>query len=114
MTRLYNFFSQSQAREPFCDAAAATLADSTTVDAAGLPAFARGDWRCWRSRSPISMPPMTRGVPNAPLPRAWRRRIRRRRARWCVQAVPAAAPPPRPRLELDPSVFAETGAAVAH
>ncbi|WP_277970069.1 hypothetical protein [Sphingomonas echinoides] len=40
MTRLYNFFSQSQVREPFCRAAAATLADSATSTPATFPSFA--------------------------------------------------------------------------
>jgi hypothetical protein len=115
MTRLYNFFSQSQARDAFCNAAAATLADSATVTAADLPAFAAGRlavlekpftdfyaaydaWRAQRAAaSRMAMAAVT------PPPRT-----------LVVQAVPAAAPPPRPRLELDPSVFAETGAAVTH
>lgn len=40
MTRLYNFFSQSFARDDFCAASAATLADAQTVTAAGLAEFA--------------------------------------------------------------------------
>ena len=40
MTRLYNFFSQSQARDPFCRAAATTLADSKTLTQASFPDFA--------------------------------------------------------------------------
>jgi hypothetical protein len=113
MTRLYNFFSQSQAREPFCNAAAATLADGATVTDADLPAFAQGRlavlekpftdfyaaYDAWRAQRAAA----TRMAMADAAPRA-----------LVVQAVPAAAPPPRPRLELDPSVFAETGAAVTH
>lgn len=40
MTRLYNFFAQDVARDRFCTAAQATLADVQAVPAAGLPAFA--------------------------------------------------------------------------
>lgn len=40
MTRLYNFFSQSPARDEFCAAAAAILADGAGVPAEGLDAFA--------------------------------------------------------------------------
>jgi hypothetical protein len=115
MTRLYNFFSQSQARDAFCNAAAATLADSATVTAADLPAFATGRlavlekpftdfyaaYDAWRAQRAAE----TRMAlaPVAPAPRV-----------LAVQAVPAAAPPPRPRLTLDPSVFAETTATVTH
>jgi hypothetical protein len=40
MTRLYNFFSQAQARDAFCTAAAATLAEAETLTPAELPAYA--------------------------------------------------------------------------
>jgi hypothetical protein len=40
MTRLYNFFSQAQARDAFCTAAAATLAEAETLAPAELPAYA--------------------------------------------------------------------------
>jgi hypothetical protein len=40
MTRLYNFFSQAQARDAFCTAAAATLAESERLAPGELQAFA--------------------------------------------------------------------------
>jgi hypothetical protein len=40
MTRLYNFFSQAQARDAFCTAAAATLAETETLAPGELQAFA--------------------------------------------------------------------------
>ncbi len=114
MTRLYNFFSQSQARDAFCNAAAATLADGATVTAADLPAFAAGRlavlekpftdfyaaYDAWRGeRAAASRMAMANTV--QPTPRT-------------IQAVPAALPAPRPRLELDASVFIDTTAAVTH
>ncbi len=114
MTRLYNFFSQSQARDAFCNAAAATLADGATVTAADLPAFAAGRlavlekpftdfyaaYDAWRAeRAAASRMAMANTV--QPTPRT-------------IQAVPAALPAPRPRLELDASVFTDTTAAVTH
>lgn len=110
MTRLYNFFSQSQARDGFCNAAVATLADSATVTAADLPAFAAGrlavlekpftdfyaSFDAWRAeRAAANRMAMATTTPMTP------------RTVQAVQAVPAAIPAVRPRLELDPSVFAE-------
>lgn len=40
MTRLYNFFSQAQARDAFCTAAAATLTEAERLAPGELPAFA--------------------------------------------------------------------------
>ncbi|RZM00316.1 MAG: hypothetical protein EOP68_23180, partial [Sphingomonas sp.] len=40
MTRLYNFFSQSPARDAFCAAASSVLADGAVVSADRMPAFA--------------------------------------------------------------------------
>ena len=115
MTRLYNFFSQSQARDAFCNAAVATLADSATVAPADLPAFAAGRlavlekpftdfyaaFDAWRAeRAAANRMAMATIQPRAP------------EAQMVVQAVPAAAPAPRPRLELDPSVFAEASPTV--
>lgn len=112
MTRLYNFFSQSQARTAFCNAAVATLADSATVTAAELPAFAAGRlavlekpftdfyaaYDAWRAeRAAATRMAMASNVQPAP-------RV--------VQAVPVAIPAARPRLELDPSVFAEVAPTV--
>ncbi|AXJ94985.1 MULTISPECIES: hypothetical protein [unclassified Sphingomonas] len=112
MTRLYNFFSQSPARDGFCRAAAATLSDAQTVTAADLPAFASGRlavleqpftdfyaaydaWRADRARldqlAMVSMPVPANVV--------------------AVQAVPAAAPAARPRLAVDTSALIDTAVA---
>ncbi|OWK30248.1 hypothetical protein [Sphingomonas dokdonensis] len=40
MTKLYNFFSQAQAREGFCTAAVATLTEAERLQPGELPAFA--------------------------------------------------------------------------
>ena len=40
MTRLYNFFAQTPPRAAFCTAAASTIADIATADAAALPSVA--------------------------------------------------------------------------
>lgn len=40
MTRLYNFFSQAQARDAFCTAAAATLTETERLRPGELPSFA--------------------------------------------------------------------------
>lgn len=112
MTRLYNFFSQSQTRDAFCNAAVETLADSAAVTPADLPAFAAGrlavlekpftdfyaSYDAWRAeRAAANRMAMANTV--QPAPRT-------------VQMVPAATPAARPRLELDPSVFAEPTATV--
>jgi hypothetical protein len=112
MTRLYNFFSQAQARDPFCAAAAATLADAATIAPADLPGFAAerlaalekpftdfyAAYDRWRAeRAAASRMAMADTVSPA---------IR------TVQAVPASVPAPRPRLSLDPSVFLDTRAVV--
>ena len=114
MTRLYNFFSQSQARDAFCNAAVATLADSASVAPTDLPAFASGRlavlekpftdfyaaYDAWRAeRAAANRMAMADTV--QPAPRT-------------VQAIPVATPAPRPRLELDPSIFAEASATVTH
>ena len=121
MTRLYNFFSQSPAREAFCDAAAATLTDVAFVDDAALPGFAAGRlavlerpftdfyraYDAWRSArmQPIyalsgtapTAPPVA-GAPATPAPVA-----------APVATAPSSVAPQRVRLQLDPSVFADTG-----
>ncbi|MGP7795842.1 hypothetical protein [Sphingomonas sp. CLY1604] len=113
MTRLYNFFSQVPAHDAFCNAAAATLADSATVTAADLPAFAAG-------RLAVLEKPFTDFYAAFDAWRAQRAAANRMAmnvatpAGAVVQAVPAAIPAARPRLELDPSVFADTGAVVTH
>lgn len=109
MTRLYNFFSQVPAHAAFCNAAAATLADVQSVGAADLPAFAAGRiavlekpftdfyaaYDAWRAQQAAATR-MASITPYTPRP-------------LTVQAVPAATPAAHPRLELDPSVFADTG-----
>lgn len=113
MTRLYNFFSQSPARDGFCRAAAATLADSQTVTAAELPAFAAG-------RLAVLERPFTDFYAAYD---AWRKdRVRLDQMAMAsmpvpahvvaVQAVPAATPAVRPRLTVDVRALLDT--AVAH
>ena len=108
MTRLYNFFSQSPARDAFCDTAAATLSDAAFVDAASLPGFAAGRlavlekpftdfyraYDAWRaSQAQAQQPIYALAATAQPAP----------------AATPAtnsvAVPAPKPRLLLDPSVF---------
>ena len=112
-TRLYNFFSQSWARDDFCRAAAATLTDAGYVDDASLPAFAAGRlavletpftdfyraYDAWRAQSvpaPVPVPaPAVVIASSATVP-------------------PGPAParlPPAPRLQLDPSIFADASTA---
>lgn len=113
MTRLYNFFSQSQARDAFCNAAAATLADSVGLTPAELPGFAAGRlavlekpftdfyaaFDAWRAERAAAVRMAMADTAPARLPLA-------------IQAVPAATPAPRPRLTLDPSVFLDSEATV--
>ena len=112
MTRLYNFFSQAQARDAFCNAAVATLADGATVAPADLPAFAAG-------RLAVLEKPFTDFYAAYDAWRAERAAASRmamantaRPAPQTVQAIPIATPAARPRLELDPSVFAAPAATV--
>lgn len=112
MTRLYNFFSQAQARDAFCNAAVATLADGATVAPADLPAFASGRlavlekpftdfyaaYDAWRAERAAASRMAMANIAQ-PAPRT-------------VQAIPVATPAARPRLELDPSIFAEASATV--
>lgn len=114
MTRLYNFFSQSPARDAFCAAAGSVLADAATVPADGLAAFAA-------TRLAMLEQPFTdfyraydawRGAATRPLPA--------RTAIYASNATVATAPGPvlvsvpvppaqpyraPPRIEVDPSVF---------
>lgn len=113
MTRLYNFFSQSQARSGFCAAAAQVLTESANVVPDAMPTFAQtalpqleqpfidffrayDDWRAGvpavapapvLPRTTVAMATITT---TPPLPVAMRTR--------------AAT---SPRLQLDPSVFRE-------
>jgi len=106
MTRLYNFFSQSPARDGFCAAAAATVAEAADVDAAALPGFAAGRlavlerpftdfyraYDAWRAgEAPPQQPIYAIAATAQPAP----------------PVVRPAAPGVKPRLELDPSVFAD-------
>lgn len=114
MTRLYNFFSQAQARDGFCNAAVATLADSATVAPADLPAFAAGRlavlekpftdfyaaYDAWRAeQAAANRMAMASAAPAGP---------------HTVQAIPAATPASHPRLELDPRALTEPSATVTH
>lgn len=114
MTRLYNFFSQAQARDGFCHVAAATLADSAAIAEADFPAFASkrlamlekpftdfyAAYDAWRAASTAANGTATVSTAQA-APRE-------------EQAIPAAIPAARPRLELDPSTFLEPNATVTH
>ncbi|TCQ11221.1 MULTISPECIES: hypothetical protein [Sphingomonas] len=114
MTRLYNFFSQSPARDDFCAAAGTVLAQSAGLTAEALPAFAA-------QNLPVLERPFTdfyRAVD------AWRGRpvrpvqpqlavSRQYASNMTVQTITQArlqpisqpVPPAQPRLKLDPSVF---------
>lgn len=110
MTRLYNFFSQVPAHAAFCNAAAATLTDVQSVASADLPTFAAGRlavlekpftdfyaaYDAWRGQQAATTR-MASVTPFTPRP-------------LTVQVVPAPAAPAHPRLHLDPSAFADTGA----
>lgn len=102
MTRLYNFFSQSQVRDDFCAASARVLTESTTVAPVDMPGFARTAlpqleapfldfyraYDAWRAGEPAPAP-----VPQSVI---------------AVAAAPAVASvQPAPKLHIDPSVFAE-------
>jgi hypothetical protein len=76
MTRLYNFFSQSQVRDPFCRAAAATLADSATSTQTDFAVFAAerlvllekpftdfyAAFDAWRAANPAASRPATPAI----------------------------------------------------
>jgi hypothetical protein len=81
MTRLYNFFSQSQARDPFCRVAITTLADSAASTQMDFTAFAAerlpllekpftdfyAAYDAWRAANPAASRPATASVaPSAP------------------------------------------------
>jgi hypothetical protein len=120
MTRLYNFFSQSPARDGFCAAAATTLADSATVDPAAFPAFAAtrlgelekpftdfyAAFDAWRQQRAAASQMASVG----PLPAAMMTAAAPSRA-MVVQPVPAAQPYLRPQLDLDTRVMADTAVA---
>lgn len=76
MTRLYNFFSQSQPRDAFCRAAAATLADSARMQQADFAVFAAerlavlekpftdfyAAYDAWRAANPLLGQPAATGT----------------------------------------------------
>lgn len=114
MTRLYNFFSQSPARDEFCAAAGAVLAEAQAVPADGLGGFAQTRlvrldrpftdfYRAvdaWRRHAPVR--PAVTYAQNAyaqgsiaPRPVATRPYVQ----------VSVAVPAPVPRLRVDQSVL---------
>lgn len=114
MTRLYNFFSQSPARDEFCAAAGAVLAQSTGLTAEALPAFAAQNlpllerpftdfYRAvdaWRGRTVRPVQPQLvasrQYASNMPVQTITQARL---------QPISQPVPPAQPRLKLDPSVF---------
>ena len=114
MTRLYNFFSQSPARDEFCAAAGAVLAQSTGLTAEALPAFAAQNlpllerpftdfYRAvdaWRGRTVRPVQPQLMAsrqyASNMPVQTVTQARL---------QPISQPVPPAQPRLKLDASVF---------
>ncbi|MCK8457691.1 MULTISPECIES: hypothetical protein [Sphingomonas] len=114
MTRLYNFFSQSPARDEFCAAAGAVLAQSTGLTAEALPAFAAQNlpllerpftdfYRAvdaWRGRTVRPVQPQLvasrQYASNMPVQTITQARL---------QPISQPVPPAQPRLKLDASVF---------
>jgi hypothetical protein len=99
MTRLYNFFSQSPARDAFCAAAAATLVDAAYVDDAGLSGFATG-------RLAVLEKPFTDFYRAYD---AWRDAGTRPQPIFALAApMPSVSVAPHPRLDLDLSALKDT------
>lgn len=117
MTRLYNFFSQSPARDAFCASAASVLADGAIVPADRMPAFAAERlpalerpftefyraYDAWRGRATPARPPAPvfasrQYAANTPT-------MTITQARLQPVSQPSVPVAPRPRLQLDPSVF---------
>ncbi len=114
MTRLYNFFSQSPARDEFCAAAGVVLAQSTGLTAEALPAFAAQNlpllerpftdfYRAvdaWRGRTVRPVQPQLvasrQYASNMPVQTITQARL---------QPISQPVPPAQPRLKLDASVF---------
>lgn len=114
MTRLYNFFSQSPARDEFCAAAGAVLAQSTGLTAEALPAFAAQNlpllerpftdfYRAvdaWRGRTVRPVQPQLvasrQYASNMPVQTITQARL---------QPISQPVPPAQPRLKLEASVF---------
>ncbi len=115
MTRLYNFFSQSPARDDFCAAAVTVLSDSTIVSPERMPVFAAERlpalerpftdfyraYDTWRGRKvPVPAPLFAarQYAANTPV-------MTITQARLQPVSQPSVPTAPRPKLELDPSVF---------
>ncbi len=114
MTRLYNFFSQSPARDEFCAAAGTVLAQSSGLTTEALPAFAAQNlpvlerpftdfYRAvdaWRGRTVRPVQPQLivsrQYASNMPVQTVTQARL---------QPISQPVPPAQPRLKLDPSVF---------
>jgi len=114
MTRLYNFFSQSPARDDFCAAAQTVLAQSAGLTAEALPAFAAQNlpvlerpftdfYRAvdaWRGHTVRPVQPQLivsrQYASNMPVQTVTQARL---------QPISQPVPPAQPRLKLDPSVF---------
>ncbi len=114
MTRLYNFFSQSPARDDFCAAAGTVLAQSAGLTAEALPTFAAQNlpvlerpftdfYRAvdaWRGRTVRPVQPQLavsrQYASNMPVQTITQARL---------QPISQPVPPAQPRLKLDASVF---------
>lgn len=130
MTRLYNFFSQSPARDAFCAAAATTLTDAAAIDAESLGGFAAtrlptleqpftdfyrafDAWRTARAVQAQTQPiyALSATTPPGPPVSAPVATPAGGATRLSIP-VPAATPyPARPRLELDSSVLQDSSLA---
>lgn len=96
MTRLYNFFSQAQAREAFCAGAAEVLAQTRTLAAPQLAAFA--DTALPLLDAPFARMQTPRAVPATVIAAV---------AAAPVYAVAAAPPPAAPRLAVNVAALGE-------
>lgn len=104
-TRLYNFFSQSFARDGFCRAAATTMTDPGFVDGATFSGFAAARlatlekpftdfyraYDAWRGQTPAATVAPTVLIASA-----------------ATVAPATQTSAPHPRLTIDPSVIADT------
>lgn len=88
MTRLYNFFSQAQARDPFCQAAERTLAQLPAIAPDGMGAFAATQLPLLDAPFVQPLPRQTIALAAAPAP---------------VRAIPISSAPSRtvPVLKVD-------------
>lgn len=119
MTRLYNFFSQSPARDDFCAAASTVLAQSAGVTADAMPAFAAQNlpvlerpftdfyraFDAWRGRA-VSAPVYAQRSQPVLAARQYASNMTVQTITQArLQPISQPVPPPQPRLKLDPSVF---------